>query len=199
VGTLTRLGILLALAGAVLLGTSANVAAAPPRVSVVLDRDTVEFGDPITATVTVFLDSGADVRVVENLAPLTQLGPTRVTEATRGSLRTITYTARASCLDQRCISTGGNKRIALRPAVVHVGPDTKLTEVWPVLEVRARVSREDAAKVRPPLRRDTTPPAVTYRLGPTHLARALQVAAAVLAAAALLLAAGAVRRLSSRH
>jgi hypothetical protein len=188
VGTLTRLGILLALAGAVLLGTSANVAAAPPKVSAVLDRDTVEFGDPITATVTVFLDSEADVRVVENLAPLTPLGPTRVTEATRGRLHTITYTARASCLDQRCISTAGGKRIALRPAVVQVGPDTKLTAAWPVMQMRARVSREDAAKTRPPLRRDTTPPAVTYRLEPARLARALEVAAAVLAAAALLLA-----------
>ena len=185
---MTRLGILLALAGAVLLGTSANVAAAPPRVSVVLDRNAVEFGDPVTATVTVFLDRDADVRLVENLAPLTQLGLTRVTEATRGGLHTITYTVRASCLDQRCISAAGDKRIALRPAVVQVGSGTKVTEAWPVLEVLARVSKEDAAKARPPLRRDTTPPAVTYRLEPARLARVLEVAAAVLAAAALLLA-----------
>jgi hypothetical protein len=188
VGTLTRLSLLLALAGAIVLGTSANVAAAPPRVSAVLDRDTVEFGDPVTATVTVFLDRETDVRMVENLAPLTQLGPTRVTEATRGGVHTITYTARASCLDQRCMSKAGGKRIALRPAVVVIGPDTNLTAAWPVLQVDARVSKEDAAKTRPPLRRDTTPPAITYRLEAARLARVLEVASAVLAAAALLLA-----------
>jgi hypothetical protein len=195
--TLRRLGLVPALAGVALLGTSANAIAAPVRVRAVLDQDTVEFGDPVTATVTVVLDRDSDVSVLEDLAPLTQLGPTQVTKATRRGLHTITYTTRASCLDQRCISTAGGKRIALRPVVVQIAPNTKRTEVWPVLSVRARVSRADTAKARPPMRHDTTTPAVTYRLGPAGLARGLEAAAVVLAAAGLLLAgwaAAAVRR-----
>ena len=195
--TLRRLGIVLALAGLVLLGTSTNAIAASVRVTAVLDQDTVEFGDPVTATVTVFLDRDSDVSVFEDLAPLTQLGPTQVTKATRGGLHTITYTTRASCLDQRCISTAGGKRIALRPVVVQIAPNTKRTEIWPVLNVRARVSREDTARARPPMRHDTSTPAVTYRLEPAGLARGLDGAAVIFAAAGLLLAgwaAAAVRR-----
>jgi hypothetical protein len=198
-GALTRLATVLALASAVLLGASANADAALVRVTVVLDRDTVEFGDPVTATITVFLDRGEDVRVSENLAPLTQLGPTRVTKATRGRLHTITYTRRASCLDQRCISNGGSKRVGLRPAIVQVAPHAPVKTPWPVLTVRARVSRADAARARPPLRSDASPPPVTYRVEPGNLARALDVAAGVLAAAALLLAGSTARALYSRR
>ena len=197
-GALRGLG-LAAAVGAALFGLSANALAAAPRGSAVLDQDTVEFGDPVTATITVFLDRDADVRVSENLAPLTQLGRTRVTEADRGDQHIVTYTARASCLDQRCISTTGGKRIAFRPAVIEVAPNTKLTARWPALEVRARVSREDAAKVQPPLRRDATPPPVTYRIGPDTLARTLYVVAVVLAAAGLLLAAWAAATLRRRR
>jgi hypothetical protein len=196
VGTLKRCCAFLLLAA---LALSASAQAATPRVTAVLDRDTVEFGDPVTATITVFLDRDADVRVSENLAPLTQLGRTRVTEADRGGQHIVTYTARASCLDQRCVSTTGGKRIAFRPAVVEVAPDTKLTARWSALEVRARVSREDAAKVQPPLRRDATPPPVTYRVGPDTLARTLYVVAAVLAAAGLLLAVWAADALRRRR
>jgi hypothetical protein len=169
-----------------------------PSVRASLDHS-VEFGDPVTATITVFLDRDVDVRVSENLAPLTQLGRTHVTEADRGDQHLVTYTTRASCLDQRCVSTTGGKRIAFRPAVVEVAPNAKITARWPALDVRARVSREDAAKVQPPLRRDATPPPVTYRVGPDTLARTLSVVAAVLAAAGLLLAVWAATALLRRR
>jgi hypothetical protein len=188
VGPLSRLGIVtLALAGAVLSLASANAGAAPVRVRALLDRSTVEFGDPVTATVTVFLDRDADVRVHENLAPLTQLGPTRVTEATRRGVHSVTYTARASCLDQRCISTRGSKLIALRPVRVEIA-DATSTAAWPLLHVQPRVVQADVAQARPPLRSDPTPPSVSYRFGPVAFARVLDVAAAALAVAALLLA-----------
>ena len=164
----------------------------PVTVDATLDADTVEFGDPVTATVTVLLDRGvrpSDVRVREELAPLTQLGHTRVTDVSRDGRHTITYSARASCLDQRCISTTGAKEVTLRPAVVLARGHTPVTAVWPVMQVRRRVIRADAARARPPLRSDTTPPPVSYRLAPARLARVLEVAAAVLAAAAVLLAA----------
>jgi hypothetical protein len=173
-------------------GSGAPSPQAPFAVHASLDRDTVEFGDPVTATVTVLLDSGAvkapRVEVTENLAPLTQLGRTRVTDTRRGRLRTVTYSTRASCLDQRCVSTRGSRRVALRPVVVHVSPDRTTNAVWPVLQVRARVSAADVARPHAPLRSDTSPPDVSYHVGPARLARILEVAAAVLAAAAILLA-----------
>jgi hypothetical protein len=171
-------------------------AAVPPRapltVRASLDQDTVEFGDPVIATVTVLLDRNAvaspHVEVQQDLAPLTQLGQTRITDTTRGRLRTVTYSTRASCLDQRCISTRGTRRVALRPVVVHVTPDRTTNAVWPVLQVRPRVPAADVARPNARLRSDTSPPAVSYHVAPAHLARALEVAAAVFAAAAILLA-----------
>jgi len=186
---LSRLRIAQALAVAAALVAGSNANAASVQVRAALDRDTVEFGDPVTATVTVFLDratAAADVRVQETLAPLTQLGGTRVTEVSRGTLHTVTYSARASCMDQRCISTNRSKRIALRPVVVEVA-NKKITAAWPLLEIRTRVSPADVAQTRPPLRSDTSPPAVSYRFAPEHLSRALEIAAAVLAAAGALL------------
>ena len=68
----------------------------------------------------------------------------------------------------------------------------KSTVAWPPLEVRGRVSAVDLARLNPPLRSDTSPPPVTYRVAPGNAARALEILAIVLAAAGLLLAAWAV-------
>jgi hypothetical protein len=169
-------------------------AVTPPAaltVRVSLNQDTVEFADPVTATVTVLVDravASSDVQVHEDLAPLTQLGNTRVTQATRGRLRTVTYIVRASCLDQRCITTKDAKRVTLKPVLVQVAPGRTTRATWPVLQVRPRVSKADVAQTHAPLRADTSPPPVTYRLAPAHLSRALEIAAAALAAAAVLLA-----------
>ncbi len=192
-GPLSRL----ALVGVVATIVCANADAAPVQVRAVLDRATAEFGDPVTATVTVFLDRSTpapDVRLEETLAPLTQLGPTRVTEVTRGDVRIVTYSARASCLDVRCISARGSKRIALRPVVVQIAGE-KSTAAWPPITIRGRVSAADLARPRTPLRSDTSPPPVSYRVAPGNLARALVVAAVVLAAAGVLLAAWSVAAL----
>jgi hypothetical protein len=185
---LSRPAFAIVLAVAALLGLCGNGSAAPVRVSAVLDRHTVEFGDPITATVTVFLDDDAgDVHVEANLGPLTQLGRTRVTQATRGGVHTVTYSFRASCLDQRCLSRSGPKRVALRPVVVQTG-SRKTAAIWPVLDIRPRVSPTDVSHSRPAMRSDTSPPPVGYRVAPRHLVQALDIAAALLAAAGVLLA-----------
>ena len=60
----------------------ANANAAPVQVRAVLDRATAEFGDPVTATVTVFLDpstTAPDVRLEETLARSHNSVATRVT------------------------------------------------------------------------------------------------------------------------
>jgi hypothetical protein len=64
-----------------------------------------------------------------------------------------------------------------------------------VLHIRPRVSQADVAQPHPPLRADTTPPPVGYRVQPATLARALEIAAAVLAAAGVLAAAWSVSAL----
>ncbi len=130
---------------------------------------------------------GAAIDVAQDLAPLTQLGRTRVSRVTRGGTQTVTYAARGSCLDDRCLATTGVKRITLRPAAVTVGGQ-KTTAVWPILAVQRRVTPADAAQARPPLRSDTTPPPVTYRVSPHRLATALEILAALLAAAGVLVA-----------
>lgn len=166
-------------------GTAAGSGA---DVTASLDQTSVEFGDPVTATVAVTAPRGTPVTVEDaNLAPLTQLGRTRVTHVTHGSVQTVTYATRASCLDDRCITRTKPKQIELRPAVVHVG-GRRAAAAWPALSVQRRVSPADAARVKPPLRADTTPPAVTYDVSPDHLALALDIAAAILAVAGVLLA-----------
>ena len=156
-------------------------------VAATLDHTAVEFGDPVVATVAVTAPRGTAVHVDQNLSPLTQVGRTRVTRVTRGSTQTVTYATRASCLDDRCITRTGPKRITLQPAVVQVGSDTTKA-TWPALTVQRRVTPADAAKAIPPLRADTSTPAVTYGLSPDHLALALDIVAAILVAAGVLLA-----------
>jgi hypothetical protein len=185
-----------AAAGTLLLarGNDQPGALTPPAaltVRATLSQDSVEFADPVIATLTILADralASSDIQVHEDLAPLTQLGSTRITDATRGRLRTVTYTIRASCLDQRCVTTKDSKRVTLKPVLVQVAPGRTAKATWPVLQVRPRVSKADVAETRPPLRSDTSPPPVTYRVGPARLARSLEVVAAVLAAAAVLLA-----------
>ena len=168
-------------------GSGGSGPAPAARVDASLDHMAVDFGDPVTATLTVTAPSDAAVHVEQNIAPLAQLGTTRVTRVTRGGTQTVTYAARGSCLDDRCLARSGVKRVTLRPATVTVGGQ-KTTAAWPILKIQRRVTPADAAQARPPLRSDTTPPPVTYRVSPDRLAVALEVLAALLAAAAVLLA-----------
>jgi hypothetical protein len=163
-----------------------------------LDRTIVEFGDPVTATVSVTAPRGTDVHVDPDLSPLTQLGAARVTRVTSGGALTVTYATRASCLDHRCIARRGAKRITPQPARVTVAGKTTSVS-WPALQVDPRVSPADAAKTSPPLRGDASPPAVTYATSPPTLATVLDVVAAVLAAAGVLVAGAAAAGLYRRH
>ena len=137
-------------AGAVLLiahddGSGGAASASSTGIDTALDHTAVDFGDPVTASVTVSAPRGAPVRVEQDLSPLTQLGRTRVTLVTRGDTQTVTYAARASCLDDRCLASAAAKRIALRPATVRVDGETT-KQPWPILRVQRRVSPTDAPK-----------------------------------------------------
>ena len=175
-------------------GAGGTAAASPQSVTARLDRTTVDFADPVTATVTVSAPRGASVHVDPGLAPLTQLGRTQVTRVGR----TATYTVQASCLDDRCIARRGSKRITPKAAVVSVDGSTS-TARWPAVTVAPRVAPADVAKLRPPLRSDSSPPAITYSASPRRLAVVLDVVAALLAAAGVLLAAAAAASLYRRR
>jgi hypothetical protein len=176
-------------------GSSGTAAASAQSVTARLDRTTVDFADPLTASVTVTAPRGATVRVDPGLAPLTRLGRTQVTRIGR----TATYTVRASCLDDRCIARRGSKRITPQAAVVSVDGSTS-TARWPAVVVEPRVAPADVQKLRPPLRSDASPPPVTYSTSPSRLATVLDVVAALLAVAGVLLAAAtAVWLLRRRH
>jgi hypothetical protein len=193
-----------ALAAAVLIliahgeGSDGVAPAAGTSIDAALDNTAVDFGDPVTATVTVSAPRDAQLQVEQDLSPLTQLGRTRVTRVTRGDTQTVTYAARASCIDDRCLASTATKRIALRPAIVRVGGETT-KQAWPILSVQRRVSPADAAQARPPLRSDTAPPPVSYRVSPDRLATLLSILAVVLAAAGVLLAGATATRLYGRR
>src|SRR5207253_1589121 len=97
-------------------GSSAPAPAA--RVGASLDQTAVDFGDPVTATVSVTAPGDAAIHIGQDLAPLTQLGTPRITRVTQSGSQTVTYAARGTCLDDRCVATSNVKRIALRPATV---------------------------------------------------------------------------------
>jgi hypothetical protein len=147
----------------------------------------VDFADPVTATVTVSAPRDASIHVDPGLAPLTQLGRTQVTRIEHGDRQIATYTTRAGCLDDSCVARRGSKRVVPRAAVVSIDGSTSDAR-WPALVVEPRVAPADVAKLRPPLRSDATPPAITYRESPDRLASVLDVVAALLAAAGVLLA-----------
>jgi hypothetical protein len=142
----------------------------------------VQFGDATTARVVVNGDSS---RLAFSVAPLTQLGPTRVRHA-RGI---VTYEMPVACLTSECASDTGRKVVT---------PPPIRGSAWQPLTVDGRVDERDLRASRLPFRADTTPPSPTYRVRPTLLAAALDVAGAILALAGLTLVAVAVLRTRRR-
>jgi len=179
-------------------GSSDAAPAVSQSATAKLDRTTVDFGDPVTATVTVSAPRDASVHVAADLAPLTPLGRTQVTRIERGDRQTVTYAMRASCLDDRCIARRGSKRVVPEPAVVSIDGNRSALR-WPALVVSPRVAPADVAKLRPPLRSDSSPPTITYRSSPNRLAGVLDILAALLAAAGVLLAGAAATSLYRRR
>ena len=106
----------------------------PVSIRVALDRRDVEFGDPVTEAVAVLAPKRAGkVKVATSLAPLTPLGPARVTRTTRGNVVSVTYSLRGTCLDQACLAKGRSKAIPLEPAQVEVAGRRVRTPPWPTL------------------------------------------------------------------
>jgi hypothetical protein len=163
---------------------------APVSVQASFDRTLVGFGDRVTARVVVLLDPNAvdpsRLDLQESLAPLEQLGPTRVTRTARGRVVAVTYDADAVCMSEACVSPRGRQLIRLPAVRASVGT-TSVDASWPALDVRGRVAASDLGRKNPPLQADVTPPRVGYRIAPAPLAVTLELVAALLAAAGIAL------------
>jgi len=158
-------------------------AAGAASVRATFEPSAVGFGDTVTARVVV---TGADApRAVFSVAPLTQLGPTRV----RRAEGVVVYETPAACLSEACVSPSGRARIAPEP--VRAG---EATAEWRPLTVTARVTDADVSAARLPFRADTTVPPATSRVDPSTLSALLVAAAIVLVAAGLALVVFAILR-----
>ena len=157
----------------------------------------VQFGDRVDARVVVLANRSAldtsRLRVTQNLAPLTSLGPAHVSRTTRGDLLVISYDQPAVCLSAGCLARTGSKTLKLRTAIATAprrsGGVAHAAGAPRVLTVGSRVTGADLAQSRPPFLADTSPPAVTWRITPGTLELLLEILAVVLAVAAVGLAA----------
>ena len=203
-GTLTRLTLIAvaAVAAAVtavlLLGRAAPVHGVRPAAALVVrasfDPPAAQFGDRVVARVVVLADRGvldtSKLHVTEDVAPLSALGPARVSRTARGQLLVVTYELPTVCATEQCLA----KQLRLPAARAEAprrgaGGVVRVKTAWPVLEMRGRVTAADLAKSPPPLRSDTSAPSLTYRIAPSTLSFLLDLAAALLAAAGVGLAA----------
>jgi len=184
--------------------------AAALSVRAAFDRSPVSFGDRVAGHVVVLLDRRAvdtsRLRVQDDLAPLAQLAPARVSRTARGRLLVVTVDVPAACLVEQCLADKGPRLLRLPPVRVEAprrSGGLAIAETrWPVLEVRGRVTAADQVRTRPPFRRNLAAPLVDYRIAPSSLALVLEIAAAVLAAAGVALAgreAAALRRLRGQR
>jgi hypothetical protein len=171
--------------------------AAPVEVAANFDGASVHFGDRTTARVVVALDTRRvrtqTLRITDDLAPLTQLGPARMSRSTKGNLELVTVATPVACLTAQCVSSSGQARVDLplvRASVRARGGRTAHATVrWPALLVRGRVITSDLKSSSPPFEADIAPPAATYRIAPATLATLLDVLAALFALSAIGLAA----------
>ena len=180
-------------------------AADPPLVVEASAPDSVPFGDPVVLRVTVSANPDevdvSSIRVTEPLAPMTQLGATRVSRSSRGPLDVVTYEVTAACMEQRCVAARGPA--VLRLPRIRVSAETAdgvagAGANWPEITVRGRVPttvRDSTGRFQT----DLDPPRITYRSDPQRSSTLLFVLAGVLAALAVAIAAVLTVRLVRRR
>jgi hypothetical protein len=189
-----------AVIGMLLLARSTSMPAAAPTVPLAVhvsfEPPSVQFGDAVTAHVVVLLDRDSvrptTLKLSDDIAPLTQLGPAKTTRLTSGRLTVLSVELSGACLALPCVAHTGETAIRLPRVTASVstrdGQVLNARGVWPALRVHSRVTAADLAPARPAFRADTAPPAPSYRIAPSTLALLLDVVAALLVAAGVALA-----------
>lgn len=188
-------------------GPAAVTPVAPLSVRAGFEPPTATFGDRVAARVVVLLDRSAvrpsSLKLVADIAPLTQLAAPRTTRTTDGRLSIVTYDVQAACLSDGCVGRTGDLPLRLPRVRATVagrnGATLHKAVAWPVLHVHGRVNAGDLAAASPPFRADATPQAPTYRIAPSTLAALLDALAVALVLGGVVLAAVEVRRYVSRR
>jgi hypothetical protein len=186
-----RRAMLVALA-ALALAPAASAAAEPAvSASTSLVPRVHAFADPVTATVTVAVDTRradpASVRVAPLFAPYRAVPQPVRRSAAAGGLVVLRFPFRISCASAACLPDAGERTRALPPAhVVWRGRDgsaRRASVAWPPLLVASRLTESDLAS--PSFPAQIAPPAPRYAVPPDVLGDGL------LALGALLVLAGA--------
>jgi hypothetical protein len=203
-GTVTRVAVVAGAAAAALvaallvLGHDARAPAERPAAQLTV-RATVTppvagFGDRLVARVAVLVDprtvDSGHVRVSENLAPLTPLGPLRA----RRSAGALVFELPVSCLAAACTTDAGARSVVLPAVQVEAprrsGGTVRAQASWPVLEVRSRVlSAEVDVRRTPHFRANLSLPRLRYAVSPSTLGPLLDALAVMLALAGVALVA----------
>ncbi len=122
---------------------------AQTRIETRLVPSTHVFGDAVEAQLEVTPDgahAGDRIRVETRFAPYRVVATRR--EQTGATVR---YAFSLECLERACVPRAAERRLALAPALVHVGDETR-TAAWPPLTVASRLAASDLAQ--PALRAD---------------------------------------------
>jgi len=189
-----------ALAGLLAMSPAATGATVAPRVPLIarasFDLSAPEFGDRISATITIEIDrrrTRADtLHLSYDLAPLQPVGPPRTIRVARGNVELITVSVPVACISDACLAASGIAQLHLAPAkasIVTTAGVRSVSFAWPSLAVRDRVRTADVSALQPPVQADASPPPPSYRASPATLATILDVVAALLGVSAVGLAA----------
>src|SRR5581483_3547656 len=116
---------------------------AQTRIETRLVPSTHVFGDAVEAQLEVTPDgahAGDRIRVETRFAPYRVVATRR--EQTGATVR---YAFSLECLERACVPRAAERRLALAPALVHVGDETR-TAAWPPLTVASRLAASDLAQ-----------------------------------------------------
>jgi hypothetical protein len=151
-----------------------------------------QLGDPVTASVDVFLERSeidpASVRLAVRVPPYVVVGATKTRHDTGGTT-VLHFERRLECLDEPCVSLTALKTFTFPNLVIHytdAGAATTAEVGWPRLAVHSRL---DAARRSAPQLRlfQTRSAAPSFRVDPHRAGVALLAVAAVLGTAGIAL------------
>lgn len=184
----------LGLAGGWWSGSAAPAPVEPISVRATVTPSAVQFGDPVTATAVVTVDSHLVAPASVRLKP--QFLSYRVADSSRvvrraGGATTVAWTYALECLGGGCAPGRPQLVLAFPDAVVRYrtlgGDARRLNVAWPSITVASRLSDEDRAAPIAHLRADAPPPPVSYAVGPNTLVDGLVAGTVVLVLAAAVL------------
>lgn len=181
--------------------TGASAEQPPLRVVATLDSASVQYGDPVEATVEVDYRPGtidpASIRIEPSFVPYVATSEP-VVRRPRPGVFTSTFTL--LCLTEGCLPTEGPRMLHLEPATVTAGTGAgtiRASGTWPTLRVSSRLTSADlSGPVR--FRSPAGPPPPAYSIRPSVLTGGLILAAAICALAAIAILARELTKISLR-